>query len=268
MNLQDKVILVTGSTTGIGEATARLAVAQGARVMIHGRREEQAQAVCRDLGEAADYVIADLLEPESCVTVVQATVARFGRLDGLVNNAALTTRSTLETTDAAMFDRIIGVNLRAPLLIIREAVNVFRAQASQGRAGGAIVNIGSINALSGAPNLLAYSAAKGGLMTATQNLANALATEKIRVNQLNVGWVTSPNEIALKISEGLPVGWENNVPAAYAPTGRLLTPEQVAQHIVFWLSDASVPANGVVYVLEQYSPIGRNNAKTSFDEGQ
>ena len=264
MLLQDKVLVVTGSTTGIGEATVRLAVAQGAQVMIHGRNEAAAQALCRELGEAADYVIADLIQPESCVKIVQATVARFGRLDALVNNAAVTTRSTLETTDAAMFDQIIGINLRAPLLIIREAVELFRQQASQGRPGGAIVNIGSINALSGAPNLLAYSAAKGGLMTATQNLANALATEKIRVNQLNVGWVTSPNEIALKIQEGLPVGWENNVPAIYAPTGKLLTPEQVAQHVVFWVSDASAPANGVVYVLEQYSPIGRNNAKTAF----
>lgn len=266
MYLQDKVVLITGSTTGIGEATARLAVAQGAQVMIHGRNEEAAQALSRELGDAAAYVIGDLIDPEVCVKIVQATVTRFGRIDGLVNNAALTTRSTLETTDAAMFDRIVGINLRAPLLIIREAVNAFRQQASQGRSGGAIVNIGSINALSGAPNLLAYSAAKGGLMTATQNLANALATEKIRVNQLNVGWVTSRNEIALKISEGLPVGWENNVPAAYAPTGRLLTPEQVAQHVVFWVSDASAPVNGAVYVLEQYSPIGRNNAKTSFDD--
>jgi NAD(P)-dependent dehydrogenase (short-subunit alcohol dehydrogenase family) len=263
MYLQDKVVLITGSTTGIGEATARLAVAQGAQVMIHGRNEAAAQVLCQELGSTAAYVIADLGDPESCARIVQATVARFGRLDGVVNNAAVTTRSTLETTDAALFDQIVGINLRAPILIIREAVNVFRQQAAQGRPGGAIVNIGSINALSGAPNLLAYSAAKGGLMTATQNLANALATEKIRVNQLNVGWVTSRNEIALKIREGLPVGWENNVPAAFAPTGRLLTPEQVAQHVVFWVSDASAPANGVVYVLEQYSPIGRNSAKSN-----
>ena len=184
MYLQDKVVLITGSTTGIGEATARLAVAQGAQVMIHGRNEAAAQALCQELGSTAAYVIADLGDPESCARIVQATVARFGRLDGVVNNAAVTTRSTLETTDAALFDQIVGINLRAPILIIREAVNVFRQQAAQGRPGGAIVNIGSINALSGAPNLLAYSAAKGGLMTATQNLANALATEKIRVEYM------------------------------------------------------------------------------------
>lgn len=255
--LKDKVLLITGSTTGIGEASARLAVACGARVMLHGLEAELAQQVQRDLGERTRYVIADLIDPASCVKVVEATVAAFGRLDGVVNNAAVVTRSNLASTDAATFDRIIGINLRAPLLIIREAVNAFRAQGG----GGAIVNIGSINALAGEPNLLAYSASKGGLLTATRNLANALATEKIRVNQLNLGWVTSPNEIALKIREGLPVGWEQHVPPHYAPSGKLLTPDDVARHVIFWVSDASAPANGVDYVLEQYTPIGRNAPK-------
>ena len=255
--LKNKVLLITGSTTGIGEASARLAVAQGAQVMLHGLEEELAQQVQRDLGDQVRYVIADLIEPANCVKVVEATLAAFGRLDGVVNNAAVVTRSNLESTDAATFDRIIGINLRAPILIIREAVNAFRAQGD----GGAIVNIGSINALAGEPNLLAYSASKAGLLTATRNLANALATERIRVNQLNLGWVTTPNEIALKIREGLPEGWEQNVPSHFAPSGKLLTPAEVAHHVIFWVSDASAPANGVDYVLEQYSPIGRNPHK-------
>lgn len=259
MLLQDKVVLITGSTTGIGEASARLAVAQGAKVMLHGLEEDLAQAVQRDLGDAAHYVIADVREPANCERIVQETVAHFGRIDGLVNNAAVVTRSDLTSTDAAMFDYIIQTNLRAPILIIREAVNAFRRQGT----GGTILNIGSINALSGAPNLLAYSAAKAGLQTVTRNLANALATDGIRVNQLNPGWITTPNEIALKIREGLPVGWEKNVPPAFAPRGSLTTPTEVAQHVIFWISDASAPANGVDYVLEQYSPLGRNSAKLS-----
>jgi NAD(P)-dependent dehydrogenase (short-subunit alcohol dehydrogenase family) len=257
MLLQEKVVLVTGSTTGIGEATARLCVAEGARVMVHGLNEERARRVCQDLGDVAHYTIADLANPDQCAALVNATVSHFGRIDAVVNNAALTTRSTLESTDAAMFDQIIAVNLRAPLLIIRAAAPHFRSQ-----GGGAVVNIGSVNALAGEPNLLAYSASKGGLATATRNLANALATERIRVNQLNVGWVTTPNEISLKMREGLPEGWEKNVPEAYAPTGRLLIPEEVAHHVVFWLSERSAPANGVVYELEQYSMIGRNVTKS------
>ena len=254
--LGDKVVVVTGSTTGIGEATARQCIAEGAYVMIHGRDEKRAQEVTADLGDNSAYYLGDLAHPQTCEDLITKTVERFGRVDAVVNNAALTTRSNLEGTDAETFDRIVAVNLRAPLLIIRAAVPEFRRL-----GGGAVVNIGSVNGLSGESNLLAYSVAKGGLITLTRNLANTLATQKIRVNQLSVGWVTTPNEIALKQREGLPEGWETNVPLAYAPTGRLLIPAEVAAHIVFWISDESAPANGIVYELEQYTMIGRNLPK-------
>jgi len=259
MRLKDKIVLITGSTTGIGESTARLCVAEGAKVMVHGRHEERARALCAELGPNAAYTLADLAQVESAAKLVDATIAHFGGLDIVVNNAAVTTRSDLESTDAPMFDWIIAINLRAPLLIIREAAREFRKQGK-----GVVLNVGSINGLSGEPKLLAYSAAKGGLMTLSRNLANSLATENIRVNHLNVGWVATPNEIALKISEGMGEGWENRVPPEYAPTGMLLTGEEVARHILFWISDDSAPANGVVYELEQYSIIGRNVSK-AFD---
>ncbi|MEZ4865161.1 MAG: SDR family oxidoreductase [Caldilineaceae bacterium] len=256
MLLQDKVVLITGSTTGIGESSVRRAVAEGAKVMVHGRRAEAAQALCAELGENTHYVIGDLGDPAVCAEVVQATVTHFGALHCVVNNAALTTRSNLAASDVAMFERIMSVNLRAPMLIIREAVPHFRRQ-----GGGTILNIGSINALSGEPNLLVYSMSKGGMQTMTRNLANALAGEKIRVNQLNVGWTTTPNEIALKEREGLPHGWQDSVPKVYAPFGKLFTPEQVASHVVFWISDESYPTNGAVYELDQTSPYGRNPTK-------
>lgn len=255
--LRGRVILVTGSTTGVGEATARRCVAEGAQVMVHGLEEEWARAVCADLDDAARYLICDLGDPANCARLVAATVEQFGGLDGVVNNAALTTRSNLESTDAAFFDRMVAVNLRAPLLIIRAAVTEFRK-----RGRGTVVNIGSINGLAGEENLLAYSISKGGLTTLTRNLANALAAERIRINQLSLGWVATANEIALKQREGLPPGWEKNVPRAYAPTGRILAPEEVAAHVAFWLSDDSAPANGTVYELDQFSHIGRNVTKT------
>lgn len=256
MLLENRTILVTGSTTGIGEATARACVKEGASVMIHGRREQAAKALAEELGEMASYVVGDVAEPEVCERIVAATVSAFGRIDGVANNAALTARSTLEETDAATFDRHYHTNLRAPLLIIREAVPHFRSQGE-----GSIVNIGSVNAWSGQADLLPYSASKGGLQTMTRNLANGLAEERIRVNQLNVGWCTSPNEIALKISEGLPEDWHQNVPKSFAPSGKLLTPEDVASHVVFWLSPVSKPANGCVYELEQFCILGRSSAR-------
>lgn len=254
--LQGRVILVTGSTTGVGEAVARRCVAEGARVMVHGLEEEWAQVVCADLGNAATYLIGDLADPGFCERLVATTVAHWGKLNGIVNNAALTTRATLEETDATFFDRMIAVNMRAPLLIIRAALPALRAQ-----GGGAIVNIGSSNALGGQPNLVAYSMAKGGLATMTRNLSNALATERIRVNQVNPGWIATPNEILLKQREGMSPGWHLNLPPEYAPWGRLIAPEELAAHVLFWLSDDSAPASGSVYECEQYSIIGRNFAK-------
>ena len=256
MILENKVVLVTGSTTGIGEAIARKCVAEGASVMIHGRREHAAQALCAELGSRTAYTVGDVADPELCEALVANTVAKFGRIDCVANNAATTARATIEQTDAATFDHHYHTNLRAPALIIRAALPHFRSQGE-----GAVVNIGSVNAWSGQADLMPYSASKGGLQTMTRNMANALAEDRIRINQLNVGWCTSPNEIALKISEGLPEDWYLNVPKAFAPTGRLLTPEQVAHHAVFWLSPNSQPANGCVYELEQFCILGRSSAR-------
>ena len=254
--LENKVVLVTGSTTGIGEASARRAAAEGARVMVHGRDEDRARAVSREIGEGAASVVADLTDPDVPAMLVEETIERFGRLDGLVNNAALTTRGTLETTDVRLFDRIMAVNLRAPLLLIQAALPYFRRQ-----GGGVVLNIGSINALGGEPNLLPYSLSKGGLMTLTRNLSSALAEEHIRVNQLNVGWTLTENEQKLKTKEGFPEDWEARLPAAYAPSGRIFRPEEIAAHAAFWLSDAAGPVSGAVYEIEQYPMIGRNPDK-------
>ena len=256
MRLDGKVILVTGSTTGIGRAIAERCAEEGASVMVHGRNRERAREVVAELGETSHAVTAELADPAACERVVEATLERFGRLDGLVNNAALTTRSDLETTDAAMFDMIVAVNLRAPLLLFRAALPQFRRQ-----GGGVVLNIGSINGYCGEPKLLAYSISKGGLITMTRNLADAFGREHIRVNQLNVGWTLSENEIALKIREGMPEDWFEHVPPVYAPSGRLLLPDEVAAHAVHWLSDASAPVSGTVLELEQYPVIGRNAAK-------
>jgi len=252
--LKDKVILITGSTTGIGAAAVRCCVEAGAKVMIQGRNEIHAKQLCDELKGAAKYVICDLAEPDSYAMMVQATVDTFGALNGLVNNAGIYPRSTIDSADADHFDQVMTVNAKAPMLIIKEAVKVFRKQ----KIAGSIVNIGSMNAHCGQPDLLIYSMSKGALMTMTRNLADALGREKIRVNCLNVGWTPTENEIALKRREGLPDNWQERIPPVYAPIGRLQTPTEVAHHIVFWLSDFSAPTTGAVYEVETYPIIGRN----------
>jgi NAD(P)-dependent dehydrogenase (short-subunit alcohol dehydrogenase family) len=253
--LKDKVILITGSTTGIGAAAAKLCVAEGAKVMIHGRNEAQAKKLSQELGNNTSYVIADLADPASYPLLVNKTVAAFGALHGLVNNAGIYPRNTVDEATSELFNEIMTINVKAPLLIAKEAVRVFRQQ----KTGGSIVNIGSLNAYCGEPILLIYSMSKGALMTMTRNLADALGSEKIRVNQLNIGWTPTESTIeAVKLAQGLPDNWPTRVPSMYAPIGRLQSPEETAPHVAFWLSDYSAPTSGAVYEVEQYPVIGRN----------
>lgn len=254
--VKDKAILVTGSTTGIGEFVARRVVAEGGKVMVHGRSERRAAEIAEELGDAAAYTLGDLQDPVVAQELVQATVERFGRLDGLVNNAALLTRSNLETSDVELFDRLVAVNLRAPMLLTQAAVKQFRKQ-----DGGVIVNVGSINALGGEKELLVYSMTKGGMQTLTRNLSAYLANEGIRINQINVGWTLTENEKAIKIEDGLEEGWWNDIPPQHAPSGRIFSPEEVAAHVVFWLSEVAGPVNGSVFEIEQYPMVGQNPSK-------
>jgi NAD(P)-dependent dehydrogenase (short-subunit alcohol dehydrogenase family) len=256
MRLQDKSIIVTGSTTGIGEAMARRFVAEGARVLVHGRDRERGEQLVGDLrrGKAALHV-DDIGDASAPGRMVEAAVRAFGRVDGVVNNAAWIVRSNIDTTDVALFDKCMAINVRAPMLLIKAALPHLR------QSQGAVLNIGSINGLCGEANQLAYSISKGALITMSRNLADAFGRNKVRVNHFNVGWVLSPNEYKLKISEGLPPDWPDHPPAAFAPSGRLMTPELIAAAAVFWIGDESRPISGSVLEVEQYPVVGRNPLK-------
>lgn len=259
MRLKDKVVLVTGSTTGIGEGMVRLFAREGARVAVHGMLLEDAERVAREIKLAGGQAIglAGLLEDSTVpARLIAETVAHYGRLDGLVNNAATLARGNLDNTDAREFDRIIAINLRAPFLLVRAALPSFRKQ-----GGGRVLNIGSINSYCGESNLFAYSISKGGLATLTRNLADAHGAEGLRVNQLNVGWTLTSNEYELKKKDGLPDDWPTKLPTLFAPSGRLLSPEDIAWAAVYFLSDEAALVNGAILDLEQYPVIGRNPTK-------
>lgn len=251
MKLKDKAVIVTGSTTGIGEAIARRCVAEGGKVLVHGRNQMRGEQLAASLGESAALHIDDLADPDAPRRLVNAALSAFGKIDGIVNNAAILERSNLETTDAAFFDKVMAVNVRAPLLTIRAAIDDLKA------SKGTVLNIGSINSYTGEPRLLAYSMSKAALATMSRNLANVLAVDHVRVNHFNVGWVITPNEYKLKMSEGLPEGWSDNPELEHVPTGTMTQPDEIAAHAVFWLSDESRPISGSVIDLEQYPVIGR-----------
>jgi len=252
MRLQDQIILVTGSTTGIGEFMARRFVAEGAKVILHGRNAERGEALRTELGgENAAFCQGDLGDADYPEQLARDALAVYGRIDALVNNAGLVTRSKIEQTDAEFFDRIIAVNARAPLLLIRALLPALK------ESRGCVLNIGSILAYCGQENLVAYSMSKGALMTMTRNLADSQARHHVRFNQLNVGWTLTENEYKVKIQDGLEEGWPDNLPEYAAPTGRILGPEDIATAAVYWVGRESVPVSGAVVEIEQYPVIGR-----------
>lgn len=252
MRLKNKIILITGSTTGIGEATARRFVAEGAKVILHGLEPALGEKVLADLGQSAFLHCNDLAQPTAAQELIDATISHFGRLDGIVNNAATTRRATLDETDPSIFDFVININLRAPLLLIRAALPYLKA------AKGSVLNIGSVNAYSGASNLLPYSVSKGGLMTMTRNIADSLCEHQVRVNQINPGWVLTANEDKMMTDAGNPPDWWKHPPKHAAPTGQLISPETMAAAAVYWISDESRPISGAVVDMTQFPIIGRN----------
>lgn len=257
MRLSNKVIIVTGGTSGIGEAIANRCVAEGARVLVHGIERADGEKVVAKLGAKAALHLDDLADPASPPRIAAAAVKAFGRIDAVVNNAAIVARTSLESTTPAFFDRMMAVNLKAPLFLIQAAFPQLKANR------GCVLNIGSINAHSGQANLLDYSLSKGALQTLSRNLANAHATDQVRVNHLNVGWVLTTREYHHQIEHGMAPDWPEKVPPQYAPSGRLMRPEDIAAAAVYWLGDESRPVSGSVVDLEQFSLIGRNPNKSS-----
>lgn len=257
MRLQDKVIIITGSCTGIGKAIARRCVHEGAKVVVHGLEPDLGRAVVNELGASEAVLhVEDLTAEGAPERLVKLALTTYGRLDAVVNNAAMVVASNLQTTDLAFFRKMLEVNTLAPFALIKAALPHLREQR------GAVLNIGSVNAWSGEPNLLPYSVSKGALMTLTRNLGDTLMREdQVRVNQINPGWVLTENEAQRKKEHGLPDDWYTHVPKVYAPAGRILWPEEIAAAAVYWLADESGPISGQVVDLEQHPFIGRNPPK-------
>lgn len=257
MRLADKVILITGSCTGIGKAMARQCVAEGAKVIINGLEEELGRELVAELGTAhATSLIQDITLPATPRRLVEVAIDSFGRLDAVINNAALILSSDVQTTDVDLLHRMLAVNTIAPFLIIKEALPYLS------NARGSVLNIGSVNAWCGEPDLLAYSISKGALMTLTRNLGDSLfRTYGVRVNQINPGWVLTEKEILNKREQGMKENWYQDLPSLFAPAGRLLAPQEIASAAMYLLSDECGPVSGQVLDLDQYPFMGRNLPK-------
>lgn len=254
MNLEGKTYIVTGSSMGIGEAIARRIVKLNGRVLVHGLENELTETVANSLG--MPYIVGDLSLPSVCEGIIAKAMEEFGEIHGLVNNAGAVLRNLIEENDADFWDRVMNINARAPMLLIRAALKPLSV------SKGYVVNIGSVNAYSGEPNLLAYSASKGALMTMTRNLGDTLHRDYgIKVNQINPGWVLSEGEKKRKIAEGMDDDWFSKLGKDEAPSGRMISPEDIAFTTVNFLTDQFGPISGQVIELSQFPFIGRNAPK-------
>jgi len=245
--LKDKVVLVTGAAQGIGFACARQAASEGATVIladIQKDRGEQSAAALRNQGAQAHFLPVDLREESQVAALIDQSIRAHKKLDGLVNNAGWFPRATLERTTTDLWEEVLHVNLRSAFYCCKYAAPKMR----EARAG-SIVNMGSICGIQSLPNLVAYGAAKAGLLGLTRTLAGALAPDRIRVNYVIPGWIFTEGELAIQKGEGRAP--EDLRKAGEKLTfGRAQSPEETAYAVVYLLSDESAQVTGTTLHLD------------------
>lgn len=246
-----KVLLLSGASRGVGESVARLAAQRGAAgLALVGRDAMAGERLAGELtatGTRSVFIRADLSqshEPERVVRVVDDT---FGVVHGLLNSAAETARGSVWNTTPEMFDQMMAVNVRAPLMLIQNCAKIMKRES----VAGAVVNIGSVTGYGGDVFLTHYAVSKGALHALTRNCAFSLMRDRIRVNLLNPGWMDTPTEDATQRKwHGATDGWLEAAERGQ-PTGRLIKPDELARAVCFLLSDESGLMTGAVIDFDQ-----------------
>jgi len=237
--LRGKTAFVTGAASGFGAGIARRFVEEGANVAIVDTNRTAAEALAEELGDAAIALICDVSRSSDIESARDATLTRFGRIDILINNAAVPQSPTpLEDVAEEIFDRLIAVNVRALYLTARAIVPAMRTH------GGSIIHIGSTGAARPRPNLTWYNATKGFVQTATKAMAIELAPARIRVNAINPVAGDTPMLAAFA---------GNADPAAFIasiPLGRLCTPADIGAAAAYLCSDDGAFITGVALEVD------------------
>jgi NAD(P)-dependent dehydrogenase (short-subunit alcohol dehydrogenase family) len=241
------VAVVTGAAQGIGRAIAEDLHARGARLVLVDRNADGVAKTAASMRKpdlpAVDIVVADLAEPEAIRDLTQAVVRLDCKIDVLINNAAIELNLPLKQLTAALFDRVIAINLRAPLLVSQVLAPLFPA------SGGAIVNISSIHAFNAFPNAIPYACSKAGLLALTRNLALELADQKIRVNAICPGYIDTPmwDEWLRTASDPESLATQT---AALHPLNRRGLPRDVASAVAYLSSPDAAWVTGTHLVVD------------------
>lgn len=241
MDFQEKVVIVTGGASGMGEASARGFAKAGAHVTIVDRNEARARQVATEIG--ARVQVGDVSDSAFCDAVVAATLAQYGRLDVLVNAAGIILRASGVETRDEQWQRIMEVNVSGTFFMCRAAIRVMKPQGS-----GSIVNFGSIWGDLGAAGVAAYCASKGAVHNLTRALALEHARDGIRINAVCPGEVNTP---MLQSERKEPITPELlQRLAETVPMGRLADPTEIAQVVLFLASSQASYMTGSLVLVD------------------
>jgi NAD(P)-dependent dehydrogenase (short-subunit alcohol dehydrogenase family) len=235
MRLAGKVALITGGTEGIGLATAKLLLAEGARVVITGRSEEKGRRALSELSGLGEvfFVPGDVSRREDASRMIDEAVSRYGRIDILFNNAGVYLEKSAEETSEEEWDLVMDINVKGTFLVSKFAVPHMKRQ-----GGGAIVNNSSDAGLVGNRNCPAYCASKGAITVMTKAMALDYAPFGIRVNSVNPGTVDTPMLAREVEASANPDAYMERT-VSESPMGRICRPEEVARAVLFLVSDES-----------------------------
>ncbi|GAB4460618.1 MAG: SDR family NAD(P)-dependent oxidoreductase [Armatimonadaceae bacterium] len=238
---QDKVILVTGATSGIGRGTALMMAQEGAAVVLAGRREKEGNEIAariQEQGGKATFVASDVTREADHVKLVETALREYGRLDGAFNNAGSGKPGSIVEYTEEDFDREIAVNLKSVWLGMKHQIPAIARS-----GGGAIVNTASQGAIVGVANYGPYGAAKGGVLSISRAAAAEVAGQKIRVNSI------SPGAVNTELWANAPEGMLDAV-AAGIPLKRVAEPADIAALVAYLLSDGASWVTGQNIVID------------------
>jgi meso-butanediol dehydrogenase/(S,S)-butanediol dehydrogenase/diacetyl reductase len=235
-----KVVIVTGAGSGIGAGTARRFLKEGAFVVVNGRRKEKLHETIAGFDAAQSLVHpGDVSDEEYVKRLVKDTVAKFGKLDVLVNNAGIATFGPFEKTTTKEWRKVMGTDLDAVYFTIREALPHLL------KSKGCIVNLSSVSGLGGDWGVAAYNAAKGAITNFTRALALEYGSRGVRVNAVAPGLTNSEATADIQKSSALMAAFVDRI-----PMGRAATPDEIAGVIVFLASEDAAFVNGVVLPVD------------------
>ena len=245
--LEDKVIVISGGTKGVGRAFAEVAGQEGAKVVIGGRDENAAKEAIRNIrtyGSDGLFVHTDLLKVDDIKHLFDAGYEKFRKITGFFNYAGVTPVSPLDTCDEETFDWVTDVNYKAAFFCCQQAVKYMRMN-----GGGSIVLTGSAHAWGGQKDRAAYAMTKGVLRILNEHIAHQYATEQIRCNYLTLGWTPTEGEVALRKSQGMTEAELREEAASILPMGRMCERTDYMAGLIYLFSDESAMMTGSVFRL-------------------